>query len=171
MNVTWEQIVDYARGLADEPTRRAVEADPDALERARALGEVSEAKPLSPPELWMARAKALLPAHPTARTWFGRLILAPAAGFRAGATAARDLRYEFDGPSVELRVEPVPQSNRVSIVGLVEELGSNAEVLIDGRVVARCDELGQFHLETTQSTRRLVFRNPTLPDLYEVELP
>lgn len=175
MKASWEQIVDYARGIASEATRQVVEADPEAREKARALMLVGDAMHEVAPEFFINRAKALLPNLPKeSTTWIGRLVLSPAAGipgFRSAYPVASNLRYDFEQGFVELRVEPTANTGRLAVVGFAEGLDEGPLSISDGRQTVACDPFGEFSLEIGADVTLLVLESATTNRRFEINLP
>jgi len=79
-------------------------------------------------------------------------------GVRSGAAVARQLVYEAEGLTVDLRVDPQPQSNKICVVGQVLDKGvsrvspSGASIMIwteKGQPILQvsANESGEFQLE------------------------
>lgn len=175
MKVTWEHIVDYARGLADVEVAKAIEADNSAMEKARSMRLVHEEAQNEAPEMWMQRAKALLVAETrTLPLLFGRLLPAsstPGAGFRSSSAAVLH-RYEFDGASLELRIDEVGPDGKIQIIGVFE--GETARAIRVGTPTAwvgQCDEDGQFAVLLDADQRIILFQDVESGQQYQVELP
>jgi hypothetical protein len=76
-----------------------------------------------PPELWVARAQALMPVPKESSLWTRLLPVfdsksQPAMGLRSGATAAREIRYALEGIAVDLRIEP-SRPGTFEVIGLI----------------------------------------------------
>lgn len=175
MNVSWEQIVDVARGVASEAVRLAVEADPEAMAKVRLLQRVDMAARQEAPESFVNRAKALNPVLPNPRpSWIGKLVYAStpfAQGMRSAGAVARDLRYAFEDGSVELRIEPIANSSRAMVVGLFASAHpAQVRVSAGPRASAWCDEIGQFELEIPADLEILSFHDAVTGESYEVNL-
>lgn len=175
MKASWEQIVDYARGIASEAVRQMVEADPEAMEKARALHLVGGAVNETAPEFFINRAKALLPNLPSASTtWVGRLVQAPSAGvpgFRSANPVASNLRYEFEEGFVELRIEPTANAGVLAVVGFAEGLDEGPLTVSDGVKTTDCDAFGEFSLEIASDVTLLVLESATTNRRFEINLP
>jgi len=172
MKVNWEEIVNYALGLATEPEAIRIESDPVALEQAMMLRRVRDAKPTAVPEEMLNRAKALQPSLPPKKIWKGILTFSSSGlGMRSAASTARDLRFEFGTAQVELRLEPIPKSNSVALVGLFQTIeASNVRVSATRSGPVWCDEGGQFELTIESEVKKLTFEDVQTGDIYEVEL-
>ncbi len=174
MKATWGQISDYVRGIASGEDRLAVEQDPEASERIFLLRQVLAAAADPAPEFFVNRAKALLPVLPTTYPrWIGRLVFSGQGGmpgFRHGGSAARDLRFEFDDAEVELRLEPIPNTTRLSVVGLFTGPASGSISVKAGASEAFCDEIGEFMLEIARDEPQLTFEAAGLRGIYQVNL-
>lgn len=175
MKPTWEQIVDYARGAASPEAAALVEADPDSLDRARRFAKVSSSLRQGAPDSFVNRAKALLPNLPAAKRLLRGVLTFQAAGmaqgFRSAGALARDLSFEFGEASCTLRIEPIPQSERVSIAGVF--VGENLEHVkahAGPESEAWCDEFGQFVLEAPESVSEVFFDDAFSGDQYVVNL-
>lgn len=172
MRPTWEQIVDYARGIAGDEAKSLIESDAVSLEKAKLLSHVQALNESEAPENWVNRAKALLPKLETGRIWIGKLVYSNSAqGFRSAATQARDLRFEFEGAQVEIRIEPIANSPKLAVVGMfTSETLRTLTVVADGSASAKCDEIGQFELAIKPNVTTLRFQDSTLGDVFEIEL-
>lgn len=175
MKPTWEMIVDYARGLASQEVKALVEADSEALAKAKNLSLVSPALQVDVPESFIYRAKALMPKLPAAaKVWQGRLVFQNSGmmpGFRSTEPLARDLRFEFDEAACELRIEPIANSGRVSIAGIFStDVPEHVKAVAGPKNEAWCDEFGQFVLEAPKSLSQLSFVNATTGETYSLDL-
>lgn len=176
MNQRWENIVDYARGLGSQELRDQIEGDPEALAIAKQLEVVYRTGREQAPEMWVLRAKALMPKIPRERVpiW-GRLLPNSgqlAQGFRLAQTTGQFLSYEFDGGKLEMRMEPGREPGTLQLVGVLESPDAeNVRVGTDVEWLASCDEDGQFALDVEASIRTLVFENVSTQVLLKVELP
>ena len=172
MKPTWEQIVDYARGIAGDEAKSLIERDAVSLEKAKLLSHVQALNESGAPENWVNRAKALLPKLETGRVWIGKLVFSSSAqGFRSAAAQARDLRFEFEGAQVEIRIEPSANSPKLAIVGMfTSETLRAVTVVADGSVSAKCDEIGQFELAINPKVTTIRFQDSVLGEVFEIKL-
>lgn len=172
MKVSWEHIVDYVRGLASEEVRSAIEANPEAMTRAQLLRHVSLSAQDPVPDMWVNRAKALLPDLPKGRPFLGNLVFESGpAGFRSGAVMARDLKFEFENAVVELRLEPMERATHIQVIGLFTSEPQRAmQVGVLGGNPIECDEFGQFELVIPRDAETLNFVDRMSGDSFLVEL-
>lgn len=181
MRVSWEDIVDSARGLASPETLARVQADPTAAARLRRLQAVAATDQTEVPDFYRDRAKALIPLLTTPRTNILGTLLGQtgslAAGFRSGVADAQNLRFRFDLPnqtegSVDLRVEAIPRSQRLRVIGQAD-LPNRDRLEIRSRGVSFgwTDESGEFQFELTDPAGTLEFHDPMNAEIYEVKLP
>ena len=175
MKITWSQIVDYSRGLASKEVALAVESSPEAMEKVNLLKLLPLGQEVEVPESFLNRAKALLPQIPNpVRVWIGRLVFAGGQsqpGFRSGASSARDLQFEFEDATLELRIEPIANSSRQSFVGQFEPVPGSPVQVIVGDVKGWCDDSGMFDLQAPGSATKLTLVISESGDRFEVELP
>ncbi len=160
MKPNWDQIVDYARGIGTDQAKGSVEADPEALALARSLSSLAPALQQQAPDSYINRAKALLPQQPVPRKiWQGILTFESSGlqpGFRSGEALARDLTFEFGEAACSIRIEPIPQSERVSIAGVFAVEGSeHVRVKAERADEVWCDDSGQFVLEAGDSVSQI----------------
>lgn len=175
MKPTWDMIIDYARGLASPDVKAMVEADSEAMARAKNLSLVSPALQVDVPESFVNRAKALMPKLPSAaKVWQGRLVFQSSGmmpGFRSAETLARDLRFEFDQAACDLRIEPIANSERIWIAGIFStDVPEHVKAVAGPKNEAWCDEFGQFVLEAPQNLSQLSFVNATTGETYNLDL-
>lgn len=174
MKPTWEQIVDYARGIAVPDIVSAVEADPDAMTKASQMHAVHEAGREEAPELWKLRAKALLVGQDrTIPLLFGKLIPSPAGlmGLRSTASKVDSFRFEFDGALLDVRTEFDVQADKVFVAGVFEtEEPVDVRVGTESEWLTSCDEDGQFSMHLDQS-RTLQFHVLQTNQIFRVEIP
>lgn len=168
---TW---ADFVRGICDAKTKSEINSHLDRKCRtcvpafetwkqvsAAATHEISYA----PPEDVVRMAKqefavkhASEPAQwSVAKLVFDTLAQPLAAGVRSGTAKARQLVYEAEGLTVDLRLDTHPRSKRVSAVGQVFDkrfataLGHAAVVLWTNKgnpiLETRANERGEFQLE------------------------
>lgn len=173
MNTSWDEIVDYVRGVASAEVAARVEASPEAMARVSQMRAVVSAAPEEVPELWRDRAKALVPNLPsTIPLLWGRLVppsLQPAMGFRSSPSLKPAERYEFDEFAIELRRE-MREDGRIQIVGIVE-----SEEVLPMRVGTEaewrdmCDEDGQFAMDLAPEATQIRFQALTGGPIYVVE--
>lgn len=173
MKLSWEEIVDYVRGVASAEVQARVEASPEAMARARQMRAVASASPVEVPELWRDRAKALVPNSPsTVPLLWGRLVppgLSPAMGFRASPTLNPAQRYEFDGLAIEIRREPL-EDGRIQVVGIAEtEESGPMRVGTQAEWRDMCDEDGQFALDLLAEETQLRFQALSGGPIYVLE--
>lgn len=184
MKIAWDHIVDYARGLATPEVAAAIEADPEARERAKALQAVAKTAANTafdtPPQNWTDRAKALMPDLPqTLPLLRARLVFAPAGpapGFRSrqpGGNTAPNIRSgkaEFPGLSVEIRTEPRP-NRQILVVGVVESDSPGPfNVSSAGKTLTSTDEDGQFTVQISPSEWFLLLSDQRTGQIYEIEI-
>lgn len=175
MKPTWDEIVDYARGLATPEQSARIEGDKASLEIAKQFTLVAESGREQAPEMWVLRAKALLVAE--ARTLpllFGRLVpasLNPAMGFRSGTASPLTKRYEFEGATLDLQIEPGKTPGTILIVGVME-LPAPVQVRVGTEEdwLDACDEDGQFSLELPVSTKNLRFQDLATSQIFQISL-
>ncbi len=174
MKPTWEQIVDYARGIAAPDIVLAVEADPDAMSKVSQMRAVHDAGRVEAPELWKLRAKALLVGQDrTIPLLFGKLVPSPAGptGLRSAASKVDSFRFEFDRAVLDVRTEFDAQADKVFVAGVFE-----TDEPVDVRVgtelewLTSCDEDGQFSMHLDQ-TRTLQFHVLQSNQIFRVEIP
>lgn len=175
MKVTWEHIIDYARGLADVEVSRAIEADESAMEKARSMQLVHEEARNEAPEMWMLRAKALMVAEVrTLPLLLGRLLpasSAPGAGFRSSSAAVLH-QYEFDGASLELRIDKIGPDGKTQVIGIFEcDSARLVRVGTPAGWIGHCDEDGQFVVLLDAGDKTLLFENVESGQQYQAELP
>ena len=172
MKATWEEIVDYSRGIAGPQVKELVERDVESLDKAALLAKVQSLNSSEPPENWVNRAKALLPKLNIGRVWIGKMVFSSSAqGFRSGTTQARDLRFEFEGAQVELRIEPIANSSKLAAVGMfTSEAPRQLTVVVDGSTPVKCDSIGQFELTINSRSTTMRFQDSSLGDIFEIEL-
>ena len=173
MTISWEDIVDYVRGVASAEVTARIQASPEAMAKVAQMQAVRGAVPEEVPELWKDRAKALVPHLPsTVPLLWGRLVppsLQPAMGFRSSPTLNPAQRYEFDGFAIEIRREP-REDGSIQVVGIVEadDLGA-MRVGTETEWREMCDEDGQFALEIPAESAQLRFHALTGGLIYVVE--
>jgi hypothetical protein len=172
MKTNWEEIVNYALGLASAQESSRVESDPVALEQAVLLRKVNASKPPAVPAEFLARAKALLPVLPTQKVWKGILTFSTSGiGMRSTASAVRDYRFEFESAQVELRVEPIPKSNKLAVIGIFQAgEATSVRVLATKSDAVLCDESGQFEIVIDSDVRTLRFEDVQSSEIYEIEI-
>lgn len=154
MKLSWEQLVDYVRGLATPEVVAAVESDPEVAEKVQALRAVQRSHdPV--PDWMMNRARALIPAALEAARPSWRAVLGfdsaagLAFGLRSTGALARDLQFQFENGDLDLRLEP-----GVAIGALHWSLADDLSA-VEGRAVlsdgtqksAWCRETGEFEVE------------------------
>lgn len=172
--ISWQRIVDVARGLSDEQARAEVEADPESARRLQILLEVAEAGAEQAPENWLNRAKALLPELPKSQApILGKLVFSSAgasAGFRSGAAMARDLQFDLPVGGVDVRVEPLGAEGMLVVGVIVANWAHHARIFSPNGEQVFADEKGEFQLELTRQVERLQIENMMSAELYEVNL-
>ncbi len=167
--INWNDILDYVRGIASPEVRQRVEADALAMERVRLMTAVNDSLKAEMPEQYIQRAKALLPTTPDRRFITASLAYASGpAGFRAGSATARDLRFEFEGGSIELRIEQLADARQLAIVGLVSTASNSQFRVHDAKRWHACDEHGQFDIVVPAATRSLRFESELHSEVIEV---
>ncbi len=176
---TREQIIDYARGLAGPEVSKMVESDPASVSEAEAFRLVFQAGREPAPEMWMLRAKALLPAQDrTIPLLFGQLrpALQGATGVRAGAPAPGTYSFDFDDATVDVRLQLDATEGKLVAHGVLERHGISETSLSEIRVgngeewTGSCDEDGQFvlHLDKTHTIR---FHDLNQQKVLAIEVP
>jgi len=173
VKITWEHLIDYARGIASPQVAAAIESDPASMKEVELLRRVHKASREEAPENWVQRAKALIPNLAKSTSPLrGRLVFqsaGPVAGFRSGTQQARQSRYEFDDATLEIRVEK--ESSGVRIAGVYESAaGSAVTVGTEKTWLTTSDEDGQFTMVLPEGEK--ILRLQVLEDgpLLEVEI-
>lgn len=181
MRVSWEEIVDVARGLASSEAVARVQSDPEAAARLRQLQAVAATDQTEVPDFYRNRAKALIPLLTTPRTSILGTLLGQtgslAAGFRSGVADAQNLRFRFKLPnetegSIDLRVEPIVRSQRLRVIGQADLPNRDRlEIRSQGVSLAWTDDAGEFQFELIDPSGSLEFHDQMTTDMYEVKLP
>jgi hypothetical protein len=174
MKATWEQIVDYSRGIASDDVNRIVESDAVALREAQSLAVIVSAKePV--PEMWMNRAKALLvqASEPVSvlRGLLSFRSLGMQPGFRAAQSAIQAASVEFDDATLEVQIQAMPSGNELELVGVLET--PNASTIRVGTPEAWltvCDSEGQFIVTLPSTAQVLLLQSTETGKTYEVEI-
>jgi hypothetical protein len=185
---------DFSRGIAGKGQREAMQAHLDSgcarcIEAAITWERVREIakreRSYEPPRSAMQMAKSLLAVHgrpgkrPVLRMLFDSLQTPVVAGVRSTATVSRQMLYGFGTYQIDLRMEPVMDSDKVSLVGQVlsaadpVKMGAQVTVtLLRGRRVlaeSRTNSLGEFHLEC--SLEGPLDLQLTLPRERDIKIP
>ena len=183
---------DFARGVADEAARAAMQAHQSSgcsrcehtVQMLRGVNAAARAESqYEPPDRVMRYARALYSLHRPEKVGFAKLVgrlvhdtaLAPQpAGMRAeGQSQPRHLLYEAGGYYLDVQVEQERESGRVNLVGQIaarndpEANTGNLPVwLLERKTIVAStlsNRLGEFHLEGVPA-RSLLLRVP-LPDV------
>jgi hypothetical protein len=163
---------DFTRGVVAKSQREMMQAHLNSgcarcTEAARTWGRVREVakreRSYEPPKSATQMAKSLLAIHGRAgkasalELLFDSQQTPVVAGVRSTVSASRQMLYGFGAYKIDLRIEPVMDSDKVSLVGQVlnaadpVKVGSHATVsLLRGRKVlaeSSTNSLGEFQLE------------------------
>jgi hypothetical protein len=134
------QLCDYVNGFCTPAEQEAIQAlaltDPELRERISSLqgfkAAAAKDREDAAPELWLARAKALLLPQPQAPTllqtiaslvWDSRS--APAMGLRSTASDLRSATYRAGRVGVDVRAVPSSIGGQFDIIGVVYDAESD----------------------------------------------
>jgi hypothetical protein len=173
MSLNWEEVVAYAQGVASDEVKARIEANAKALGAAIRLTRLAEIRQDAPPDLWLDRAKALIPQRETAQQpIIGRLAFqSSGVGLRSTATAV-ELQFEADDIVVDLRIEPDRDKSKEIVVGLVTgRISCPYRVGVGGTWLTWTDDEGLFELTKKVSDRSLTLFDPMKTETITLELP
>lgn len=176
MKLTWEQLVDDARGLADPTLSAQISADPEAAAIVSQLRQVFEAGQEAPDELWILRAKSLMVADPQPlQLRWGRLVpprFQEASGYRSGGVLGHLFSFDFEDARLDVSVRPARTPRKRVVRGVVEASPSSVfRVGTESEWQTIADDEGQFTLTLSAQQRGIRLQEMTTQQVYQVEIP
>lgn len=175
MKATWEQIIDFARGVATQEVREIVESDPQALAEVGRLSHLAAAKEEPAPELWVSRAKAILiPEVPRASAFEGILsFIRPQfqPGYRSSNSLVATAVAELGEDRIEVQISLIPGTDQVELIGIFESSKSRSlRIGTKDNWLGFTDEDGQFIIQVASTVRSLLFHILETGETYILEI-
>lgn len=175
MKATWEQIFDFARGVATQEVREIVESDPQALAEVGRLSYLAAAKEEPAPELWVSRAKAILISEvPRASAFEGILSfirpqLQP--GYRSSNSLVAIAVAELGEDRIEVKITVIPGTDKLELIGIFESSkGRSLRIGSKDNWLGFADEDGQFIVQVASTVRSLLFHILETGETYILEI-
>lgn len=175
MSLSWEKIVDYARGIASPAVRQEVESDVNALSEVKWIQSISATAQLQAPELWKLRAKALVPMQvQTLPLLFGQLFFTKPTlqpGFRSAQQSEQRAKLEIENGTIEVSVSTTTASGNRILVGVIEATEETGYLIgTSQQWLTETDEDGQFSLEVGSEEQNLLIKNKVTGNTIQLEL-